>query len=218
MTCVQDYKTQKDAVLFAIEVSESMLKAPTDSESKDKDSAVMAALKSASMMMQQRIISQPKDMMGIMFFGTEKSRFRDNNGSSSQYPNCYLHTDLNIPSAEVVKELKDLADYGDDPNGIFRPARGETPIKNMLFSANQIFTTGAPNFGSRRLFIVTDNDDPFKGDKAKRDQAAVRAKDLFDLGVTIELFPVSRDGHKFDVEKFYTVSRAQICMQVRHSD
>lgn len=195
-------------MLFAIEVSESMLKTPTDSQSRDKDSAVMAALKSASMMMQQRIISQPKDMMGIMFFGTEKTKFRDSNGSTSQYPNCYLHTDLNIPSAEVVKELKDLADNGVDPDGILSPAVGaEAPIKNMLFSANQIFTTGAPNFGSRRLFIVTDNDDPFKGDKKKRDQAAVRAKDLFDLGVTIELFPISRDGHKFDVEKFYTVSR-----------
>lgn len=186
-----------------------MLKTPTDPQSKDKDSAVMAALKSASMMMQQRIISQPKDMMGIMFFGTEKSKFRDSNGSPSQFPNCYLHTDLNVPSATVVKGLKDLAEHGDDPDGILVPAaEREAPIKNMLFFANQIFTTGAPNFGSRRLFIVTDNDDPFKGDKAKRDQAAVRAKDLFDLGVTIELFPVSRDGQKFNVEKFYTVSRA----------
>lgn len=184
-----------------------MLMAPTAPGSKDQDSAVMAALKSASMMMQQRIISQPKDMMGIMFYGTAKTKFRHSSGSNSQYPNCYLHTDLDIPSAEVVKTLKDLADNGDDPDDIFKPAGGEAPIKNMLFSANQIFTTGAPNFGSRRLFVVTDNDDPFKGDKAKRDQAAVRAKDLFDLGVTIELFPVSREDHKFDVEKFYTVSR-----------
>lgn len=192
-----------------------MLEVPSGPESKDKDSAVMAALKSASMMMQQRIISQPKDMMGIMFYGTEKTKFRESNGSNSQYPNCYLHTDLDIPSAEVVKALKDLADSGDDPDDILKPAGVEAPIKNMLFSANQIFTTGAPNFGSRRLFVITDNDDPFKGDKAKRDQAAVRAKDLFDLGVTIELFPVSRDGHKFDVEKFYTVSRTRINVHVR---
>lgn len=183
-----------------------MLKEPDDPNAKDKDSAVMAALKAASTMMQQRIISHPKDMMGLMLFRTEKTRFRDIKGSSSQYPNCYLHTDLDIPSAEVVKALKDLAEGGDDPDGVLVPSRAEAPIKHMLFAANQVFTIGAPNFGSRRLFIVTDDDDPYKGDKSKRDQAAMRAKDLFDLGVTIELFPVSRQNRKFDVGKFYTVS------------
>lgn len=184
-----------------------MLEEPTDPSEKDRDSAVMAALKSASKMMQQRIISQPKDMMGIMLFGTKKTKFRNGNSSTSQYPSCYLHTDLDIPSAEVVKALKRLAEDGEDPDGVLVSSGDEAPIKNMLFAANQIFTTGAPNFGSRRLFIVTDNDDPFKGDKSKRNQAAVRAKDLFDLGVTIELFPVSRKDQRFDVEKFYTVSR-----------
>lgn len=202
----QEYKAQKDAVLFAIEVSDSMLETPSDPETKDKDSAVTAALKSASLMMQQRIIAQPKDMMGILFFGTKKTKFRNSIGSTSQYPHCYLHTDMDIPSADVVRTLKSLAEDGEDPDGALTPAGGEAPIRDMLFCANQVFTTNTPNFGSRRLFIVTDKDDPFGGDKEKRKQAAVRAKDLFDLGVTVELFPISRDGRKFDLEKFYTVS------------
>ncbi|KUI68763.1 ATP-dependent DNA helicase II subunit 1 [Cytospora mali] len=198
-----DYKAQKDAVLFAIDVSESML-APVDDGSKDRNSAVMAALKSASQLMQQRIIAQPKDMMGILFFGTEKTKFRDEVGGKSTYPHCYLHTDLDIPSAEIVKALKDMAESGEDPDGILKPTDDGFSMANMLFCANQIFTTNAPNFGSRRLFIVTDNDDPEKGDKDKRQGAAVRAKDLFDLGVTIELFPISREGRKFDLDNFYT--------------
>ncbi|PSR90667.1 SPOC like C-terminal domain-containing protein [Coniella lustricola] len=197
-----DYKTQKDAVLFAIEVSKSTLEVPDDG--KDRDSVVQAALKSASLMMQQRIIAQPKDMMGLIFFGTEESKFRDKTSSASHYPHCYVQTDLDVPSAEVVRALKDIAENRDDPNGILRPSEGMPPIRDMLFCANQIFTTGAPNFGSRRLFIVTDNDDPFAGDKKMREQAAVRAKDLFDLGVTIELFPISRAGWTFDLDKFYT--------------
>lgn len=191
-----------------------MLASPSDSESKDNDSAVTAALKSASLMMQQRIISQPKDMMGILFFGTKKTKFRDNDGSNSQYPHCFLHTNMDIPSAEVVRSLKSLAEDGEDPDGILSPAGGEPPIRDMLFCANQVFTTGAPNFGSRRLFIVTDNDDPFGGDKEKRRQAAVRAKDLFDLGVTVELFPISHDERKFDLEKLYTVGQRQNMIQV----
>lgn len=168
------------------------------------DSAVAAALQSAYLLMKQRIIAQPKDMMGILFFGTKKTRFRDSAGSDSQYPHCYLHTDLDIPSAQIVKALKSLAEEGEDPDGILEPSGKEPPMTPMLFCANNIFTTNAPNFGSRRLFIVTDNDDPFAGNKEKKSQAAVRAKDLFDLGVTIELFPISREGRKFDLEKFYS--------------
>lgn len=168
-------------------------------------------------MMQQRIIAQPKDMMGLIFFGTEESKFRDKTSSASHYPHCYVQLDLDVPSAEAVRALKDMAENGDDPDGILHPAGGPPPIRDMLFCANQIFTTGAPNFGSRRLFIITDNDDPFAGDKKTREQAAVRAKDLFDLGVTIELFPVSRPGRPFDLEKFYTVSPTSCGMLTFHT-
>lgn len=209
----QEYKSQKDAVLFAIEVSSSMLETPSDPESKDKDSAVTAALKSASRMMQQRIIAQPKDMMGVLFFGTAKTKFRDQTKGSS-YPNCYLHTDVNVPSAQIVKTLRKMAEDGEDPDGILTPSGGLAPVKDMLTCANQVFTTGAPNFGSRRLFIITDKDDPFRGDKDLRRQAAVRAKDLFDLGVTVELFPIRHDGSKFDLDKFYTVSPPRIHVPV----
>lgn len=190
--------------MFAIDVSTSMLEAPSDGDAKDKDSAVVAALKSAYLLMKQRIIAQPKDMTGILLFGTKKTRYRDSAGSDSQYPNCYLHTDLDIPSAQVVKALKALAEEGEDPDGILEPSGKEPPMTSMLFCANNIFTTNAPNFGSRRLFIVTDNDDPFAGNKEKRSQAAVRAKDLFDLGVTIELFPIRRKDRPFDLQKFYS--------------
>lgn len=188
--------------MFAIHVSKSMLEAPSDDG--DTDSPVAAALKSAYLLMKQRIIAQPRDMMGILFFGTKKTKFRDGAGSDSQYPNCYLHTDLDIPSAQVVKALKTLAEEGEDPDGVLEPSGKEPPMTPMLFCANNIFTTNAPNFGSRRLFIVTDDDDPFAGNKEKRSQAAVRAKDLFDLGVTIELFPIVREGRKFDLERFYS--------------
>lgn len=181
-----------------------MLQTPSGPNATDKDSAVTAALKSASLLMQQRIIAQPKDMMGILFFGTEKSKFRKDEGSKSLYPNCYLHTDLDIPSAEVVRTLKELAEEGNDPDGILKPFKGPVPLTDMITCANQVFTQGAPNFGSRRLFIVTDNDDPCGGNKKAREQPATRAKDLFDLGVTVELFPITHEGRTFDVEKFYT--------------
>ncbi|KAL2023039.1 hypothetical protein VTK56DRAFT_3949 [Thermocarpiscus australiensis] len=202
-----DYKTQKDAVLFAIDVSASMLEPPPSADHKkaDKDSAIAAALKCAYQFMQQRIIAQPKDMMGILLFGTEKSKFREEPGarSGTGYPHCYLFTDLDVPAAEDIKRLRSLVEEGEDPDEVLVPAKEPVSMSNVLFCANQIFTTNAANFGSRRLFIITDNDNPHPNDKNAKSSAAVRAKDLFDLGVVIELFPISRGGKHFDLSKFY---------------
>lgn len=187
-----------------------MLTPPPKSDSKkaDKDSPVQAALKCAYNLMEQRIISNPKDMMGILLFGTEKSKFQDdgNGRGGLGYPHCYLFTDLDVPSADEVKALKALAEEEEDEEEILKPTDEAVSMSNVLFCANQIFTTKAANFGSRRLFIVTDNDDPQAADKAARSAAAVRAKDLYDLGVNIDLFPITRGDNKFQLEKFYDVS------------
>ncbi|KAL9040433.1 MAG: hypothetical protein Q9180_001909 [Flavoplaca navasiana] len=201
------YKTAKDAVLFVIEVSPSMLTAPPPSDSKkaDTDSPTSAALKCAYALMQQRIISNPNDMMGVLLYGTEKSKFtvEDEANGTVSYPHCYLLTDLDIPSAEDVKALKTLVEDEDEFGKLMVPAKQDFSMANVLFCANQIFTTKAPNFSSRRLFIVTDNDDPHADEKAAKSSAAVRAKDLYDLGVLIELFPISRPDREFDKRKFY---------------
>ncbi|KAL6791340.1 SPOC like C-terminal domain-containing protein [Trichoderma sp. SZMC 28013] len=203
-----NFKAQKDAVLLAIEVSPSMLEPPPTSSSKkaDRDSPVQAALKCAHHLMEQRIISNPKDMMGILLFGTEKTKFREEKDGRGGlgYPNCYLFTDLDVPAADDVKALKALVEDEDDEDEVLKPVTTDVvSMSNVLFCANQIFTTKAANFGSRRLFIVTDNDDPHASDKAARSAAAVRAKDLYDLGITIDLFPITRGESKFDLGKFY---------------
>lgn len=206
------YKTVKDAVLFAIDISRSMLTHPKDADPKRPDtglSPALAALKCAYALMQQRIISNPNDMMGILLFGTVKSRFEADDEVTGriglQYPHCYLLTDLEVPSAADVKMLRGLVENQDDEQDILQASDEEVSMANVLFCANQIFTTKAPNFSSRRLFLVTDNDYPHANSRDARNSAAVRAKDLYDLGVTIELFPISHPdrGYEFDRDKFY---------------
>ncbi len=204
------YKTVKDAVLFAIEVNKSMLKAPNsspDSKKGDTSSPLLAALKCAYHLMQQRIISTPKDLMGILLYGTEASKFYDEDETSKggySFPNCYLFIDLDVPEAEDVKTLKQLVEGEDlESNSLFKPAKEPVSMHNVLFCANQVFQQKAANFSSRRLFIVSDNDDPHTSSKESRTQATVRAKDLYDLGVTIELFPISTANHTFDTKLFW---------------
>ena len=205
------YKSAKDALLFVIEVSQSMLTAPPPSDSKkaDTNTPVSAALKCAYSLMQQRIISNPNDMMGVLLYGTESSKFEGEEEEGIAYPHCYLQTDLDIPSADDVKALKALVEDDEESERLLVPSKEPVAMSNVLFCANQIFTTRAPNFSSRRLFIVTDNDNPHGTDRQLKNAATVRAKDLYDLGVVIELFPISRPEHSFERAKFYDVTHLQ---------
>ncbi|KAF7128743.1 hypothetical protein CNMCM5793_003594 [Aspergillus hiratsukae] len=202
------YKTVKDAVLFAIEVSDSMLtpRPSSDTKRRAEESPTTAALKCAYHLMQQRIISNPRDMIGVLLYGTQASKFYDEDENSRgdlSYPHCYLFTDLDVPSAREVKELRALAEGEGNAREVLVPSKERVSMANVLFCANQIFTSKAPNFLSRRLFVVTDNDNPHGNNKSQRSAATVRAKDLYDLGVTIELFPISQPEHEFDSSKFY---------------
>lgn len=150
-------------------------------------------------------------MIGVLLYGTQASKFYDEDENSRgglSYPHCYLFTDLDVPSAREVKDLRALAEGEDEARDILAPSTEQVSMANVLFCANQIFTSKAPNFLSRRLFIVTDNDNPHAESKSLRYAATVRAKDLYDLGVTIELFPISRSEQEFDTAKFYDVGHS----------
>ncbi|KAI1435274.1 SPOC like C-terminal domain-containing protein [Xylaria sp. CBS 124048] len=197
------YKSQKDALIFAIQVSESMLKPPPESEDKNatRDCAALTALKCAYQVMQQRIISNPKDMIGIVLFGTEKTKVPE---IGLQDSNCYLVTDLGVPAADDVKALRALVEEGEGTEEILAPSKQPADMVILLRLVLHLFQTKAPNFGSRRLFVITDDDDPCAGMKKNPSwDPAVGAKDIHDHGCTIELFPVTYENSMFDTSKFY---------------
>jgi ATP-dependent DNA helicase 2 subunit 1 len=122
---------------------------------------------------------------------------------------------LDVPDASGIKELKRLL------NGIFlfptswvlttddaalaelcKPSKDGASMANVLFAANTILTSKAARFGSRRIFLVTDDDNP--GSKDSQKSAITRARDLNDLGIRLEPFFISHpDRPAFDISKFY---------------
>ncbi|KAI0460181.1 hypothetical protein F5B21DRAFT_510945 [Xylaria acuta] len=198
------YRAQKDALIFAIQVTESMLRPPPKSEDKkaNTDSASLTALKCAYQVMQQRIISNPKDMIGIVLFGTEETKVPDD--IRLQDSHCYLLTDLEVPAADDVKALRGLVEEGQNADEILASSKQPADMVMLLRLVLHLFQTRAPNFGSRRLFIITDDDDPCASMKKNPSwDPAVGAKDIHDHGCTIELFPITHGESKFDTSKFY---------------
>lgn len=185
-----------------------MLAPPPKSENKkaSDDSASLTALKCAYQVMQQRIISNPKDMIGIILFGTKETKAPD---IGRQDSHCYLLTDLDVPAADDVKALRGLVEDGEGVDEVLVPSEQPADMVMLLRLVLHLFQTRAPNFGSRRLFIITDNDDPCAGTKKNPSwDPAVGAKDIHDHGCSIELFPITHGQSKFDTSKFYDVSAA----------
>lgn len=167
-------------------------------------SAVRTALECAYAILQQRIISAKNDMMGIMLYGTEATKFREERGSSGGFAHCYVLMDLDVPDADGIKALKNLLEDDEAFDELMVPSSTKVSMANVLFGANQILTTKAPNFQSRKLFIITDDDDPHADNPALKTSAITRAKDLYDLGILIEPFFITNPGQPaFEPSKFY---------------
>jgi len=120
--------------------------------------------------------------------------------------------DLDVPDAEGIKELKRLIN-GTQPTtwltiddkaltDLCKPAKEGASMANVLFAANTLLTSKAARFGSKRVFLVTDEDSP--GSKDAQKSAITRARDLNDLGIRLEPFFISHPGQPpFDISKFY---------------
>lgn len=149
-------------------------------------------------------------MMGILLHGVDTTKLESkldlvDTKDIDELEGCFLLINLGVPDAEDIKRLKRLIENPDEIRQIVRPSSEPVSIANTIFSASQIFSTRAANFVSRRLFIITDNDSPHGRDERIKVQATQRAKDLYDLGITIELFPLVQPGEKFNKSEFYDV-------------
>ncbi|OLL23564.1 ATP-dependent DNA helicase II subunit 1 [Neolecta irregularis DAH-3] len=189
------YQNMKDAVIFAIHVSDSML---NTSESQPV-SPLRIALDSAYKFMLQKVISSPNDMVGILLFGTEQTRPKSNNKNEQ---GMYLLMELDQMDAPRIHFLKDLLEDDTELSSIARPTGEPFYIAYLLSSVSNIFST-APNYNSKRLFLVTDNDNPMPGNEKAKMAAITRGKDFSDLGIRIEPFFISTVEKLFDSSKFY---------------
>lgn len=82
-----------------------------------------------------------------------------------------------------------------------------TDVGSAFRDASTVFRTRMPNTGAKRIFLVTDNDDPSKGQPEQLKAAVNNRRDLLDLGYDLDPFFVPpTKGDEFNLDKFYSVS------------
>ncbi|KAH8025184.1 hypothetical protein HPB51_004197 [Rhipicephalus microplus] len=156
-------------------------------EEVDGDTAFMQCIKAAKSTMLNKITSSPKDLVGIILFGTDKD------SNPNRFKNVYVLQDLESPGAESVLKLEKL--IADGPEKFKQKyGHGSVNMADVLWTCALMFSKSRA--GQRRVLVLTNQDDPHKGSGDLDDKAVVKAKDLLQSGIELDLVHLKPPGDK----------------------
>ncbi|KAJ7462125.1 SPOC like C-terminal domain-containing protein [Mycena latifolia] len=207
-------ETRKDVILFCIDCSESMLALRPDPVNENTQTChAYVALDAAMQIQKKKVIVGPSDAVGILLFNTtRKAETSSRNEGSEIKRNCYVYQPIGPLSAPKIQELIQLLDaFREDSEELKNnfppmPDGKRVATGDVFTSCNWVLRDGAPKTASKRVFLITDEDDPHAGPSSKQLVTSARNTliDLTQAGVTVEPFFISTKDHPFDISKFYS--------------
>ncbi|KAI9090439.1 SPOC like C-terminal domain-containing protein [Phlyctochytrium arcticum] len=183
--------SEKDNVIFVIDAT-----LPMHSADESGMTHFNGALRCTARFLQNKIIQSESDLMGLVFFGTRESK------NDQEFKHIYVKYDLDSPDAERILELEKLENDSDWAATTLGRS-DDYSLAEVLWTCSNLFSAKGQKFSSKRIFLITHNDNPHSNNLAFQRNAKVRAQDLQDLGILIDLFPVETSSAIFDFEKFF---------------
>ncbi|XP_045814076.1 ATP-dependent DNA helicase 2 subunit KU70 isoform X1 [Trifolium pratense] len=208
----------KEYVVYLVDASSKMFNttcpssSPQEEGNKEDEAEYhfQIALSSISHSLKAQIINKSYDQVAICFFNTrERKNLQDLNGV--YVFNVADRDYLDRPTARLIKEFDNLEESFSknigSQHGVM-PGTRENPLYNAIWVAQALLRKGSAKTVDKRILLFTNEDDPFgrvtgaiKSDMTRT--TLQRAKDTQDLGITIELLPLSCPNEIFDISKFY---------------
>lgn len=203
------FERNHDVILFAIDCSRSMLALRDDPNFEDaKTSHFLGALNAAVQIQKRKVIVGPYDSVGIMYYNTTR---RNESGPGSEIKKgTYVYQPTTVINAPKILDLNQLINEArDNPDLLseeYPPTDKHIPVGDLFTSCNWILRDGAPKSATKRVFLITDNDDPLAGLHNPRLITSARTTftDLLQAGVTVEPFFITSDEKSFNQHKFWT--------------
>lgn len=194
--------TIRDALVFMLDWRVSMLQREADGGDGRGSALLAVALRCVAEVMKSKIIARNKDSVGVVAFGVRGEHNRQG------WPRVRVICKLNPSDAAGIRQLERLAckiDSGDaddlfddpdapvdpeDPDFCFGPA---TPVQfdKALWAVRHQFTAtaglGRDVLNRKKVFVITNDDDPTGGSSGTRQLAKTQAMDLADLGASLDV-------------------------------
>lgn len=203
------FEGRRDVILFCVDCSQSMQELQDDAVYEDvKTSHLLTALDAAMQVQKKKTVSGPNDWVGILLYNTSRPN-ESNNRTSEIKKGTFLYQDLAPISVESIQKLIRLVEEArDDPEHLektFPPLSGtKMPMGDVFTSCNWVLRDSAPKTASKRVFLITDDDNPSPASTKMLTSARTTLIDLTQSGCQIEPFFISTTEKPFDVTKFYS--------------
>lgn len=185
----------RDSTLFLVDCTESMF------ENVDEDGLTLfeKCMKVIQNLYQRKIYGSDNDLLGIVFFGTEK------NNTTDDFKHIYMLQDLDQPNADRIKEIEKFSQEFDKLS--FKSDYGhsdEFGLDKVFWYCSNMFSLVKQKIDTKNIMMFTHNPQPHEKNKSFEKLAKNKAKDLNDIGISLELIPLVLDSNEqFDYSKFY---------------
>ncbi|KAG6372151.1 SPOC like C-terminal domain-containing protein [Boletus reticuloceps] len=203
------FEGKRDVILFCIDCSESMHELRDDPVYENvQTSHLLTALDAAMQIQKKKVIVGPNDSVGVLLFNT--TRLNEVKGYASEIKkNSFVYQQIAPISAPTIQELVRLIDEArEDPDllrNTFPPTQGKKmPMGDVFTSCNWVIRDGAPKTASKRVFLITDDDNPHPNSKQLLTSSKTTLIDLTQAGVRVEPFFISTPDKPFDPTRFYS--------------
>ncbi|KAI9477090.1 SPOC like C-terminal domain-containing protein [Zychaea mexicana] len=196
-TITDEAQTQwggQDRILFLIDCAQDM-----QTPQENGKVPVKVAFDCVASVMLNKVFSSDKDEVGVILYGTASQN------SPANHEHVYILNDMDAPSPSRIRNAEDLGSDGQKDLSEYGITTEEYPLGNVFWTCMDLLSENAKKqtHGTRRIFLITDQDNPHADNPSLRNAALQRAKDLSEVGITIELFGLNRKGHLFDESLFY---------------
>ncbi|RDD40807.1 X-ray repair cross-complementing protein 5 [Trichoplax sp. H2] len=156
------------------------------------------SIKCTRSVLMNKIVSSDKDLVGIVFFGTDKS------GNPSDFKHIHVLQELDSPDAQRILELDTMLADEDGTDFVENYGHNDDfSMNDALWTCSHMFSNSQQKIGHKRIMLFTNNDDPHEGNLSLKRLAQTKAKDLNDIGIEIELMHIQSANNIFDITKFY---------------
>ncbi|XP_023931521.1 X-ray repair cross-complementing protein 6-like, partial [Lingula anatina] len=182
----------RDGLIFLIDCAESMFQ-NGDSE----ETPFELCIKCTKNVIQNKIISSDRDLLGVVFYGTEKDK------NLGDFKNVYVLQPLEQPGAPAVLQLEALLEEGNDDFDTNYGHSSTYSLGDALWTCQNMFSHSPHKINYKRVMLFTNDDDPHRNNNSLKNQAKAKAVDLHETGIELELMHIQKPAEGFDLGKFY---------------
>ncbi|KAH7869395.1 SPOC like C-terminal domain-containing protein [Lentinula edodes] len=141
------FDANKDLMLLCIDYETKMT------------SHLYAALNSAINLQKRKVVTGPSDSFGVLLFNTTRNPDTPRTQGSEIKKNMFLYQPIGPISVPTIQELIQLL------NETIPPCDSRVAMGDVFTSCNWVIRDGAPKTVTKRVFLITDEDDPHPSSK-----------------------------------------------------